>query len=63
MNQDGLHQLMDEDKKYLMLTTDVSLLRDPIYKQYVEAYANDEVLWRADFANAFSKLLELGVRR
>jgi catalase (peroxidase I) len=52
---------MDEDKKFLMLTTDVSLLRDPKYREYVEAYASNEDLWRKDFACAFSKLLELGL--
>ena len=54
---------MDDDEKYLMLTTDVSLLRDPTYKKYVELYAVDEALWRVDFATAFSKLLHLGLHR
>lgn len=39
----------------------VALLWDKDFRRYVEAYAKDDVAFFADFAAAFSKLLELGV--
>jgi len=46
----------------MMLPTDMALLADRHYKRYVEEYAKDSYVWFRDFAQAFGKLLELGVR-
>lgn len=45
----------------MMLPSDLWLLEDPHFRQYVELYARDEELFFKDFAAAFAKLLELGV--
>lgn len=45
----------------MMLPADMCLLWDRGFKKYVMEYKNDEDKFRADFAKAFSKLLELGV--
>jgi len=45
----------------MMLPSDLWLLDDPQFRQYVELYARDEELFFKDFAAAFAKLLELGV--
>ena len=45
----------------MMLPADMCLLWDRGFKKYVMEYKNDEDEFRADFAKAFSKLLELGV--
>jgi len=53
-----------EDKKtgkLIMLETDLSLIRDPSFKKYVELYSKDGEKFKKDFASAFSRLLELGV--
>lgn len=47
----------------MMLPTDMALLWDRRFRTHVHAYAKDEALFFADFAKAFSKLLELGVPR
>ena len=46
----------------MMLPSDLWLLEDPNFRQYVELYARDEELFFKDFAAAFAKLLELGVQ-
>jgi len=46
----------------MMLPSDIALIEDPKMKPWVEKYANDEALFFKDFAAAFSKLLELGVK-
>lgn len=41
----------------------MSLLDDASFLPWVQKYADDKDLFYKDFANAFSKLLELGVER
>lgn len=50
----GSHSLM-------MLPTDYALIEDSSFKKHVQKYAKDEDLFFKDFANVFSRLLELGV--
>ena len=45
----------------MMLPTDIALLFDKPYRQWVDKYAADDALFAQDFAKAFQKLLELGV--
>jgi cytochrome c peroxidase len=45
----------------MMLPADLAMIRDPKFRRYVEAYAEDEQLFFKDFAKAFEKLMELGV--
>ncbi|ANB15643.1 Ccp1p [Sugiyamaella lignohabitans] len=59
----GLPQYYDADKELMMLPADFSLILDPEFKKWVEIYAEDKDRFYADFAKAFGKLLELGVRR
>jgi len=58
----GPKQYEDESGKLMMLPGDMALLEDPHFKKWVEVYAKDEAKWDQDFANAFSKMLELGVK-
>jgi peroxiredoxin len=45
------------------LQTDRALVSDPSFCQWVDKYADDRDLFFSDFAAAFAKLLELGVKR
>jgi cytochrome c peroxidase len=45
----------------MMLPTDMALVSDKSFKQYVEKYAKDEELFFKDFAAVITKLFELGV--
>ena len=54
-------QFEDSTGKLMMLPSDMVLVQDPSFKKIVEIYAKDENAFFADFASAFSKLLELGV--
>lgn len=56
-------QYEDSSKELMMLPTDMALVWDPSFKQYVQLYYKDGELWLKDFAAAFGKLLELGVPR
>lgn len=47
----------------MMLPTDLALMEDPSFRPHVEAYADDQDLFYADFSKAFAKLIELGVKR
>jgi len=58
----GPEQYEDKTKELMMLPADMSLLNDKSYRKWVELYAKDEDAWRKDFAKAFGKLLELGVK-
>jgi len=58
----GPLQYTDPSGKLMMLPTDMVLVQDPAMKKYVEAYAKDEELFFKDFAAAFKKLQELGVK-
>jgi cytochrome c peroxidase len=62
-NWNGPLQYEDEKTgELMMLPADLALLEDPLFRKYVEMYANDSDLWFKDFAGAFSKLLDLGVK-
>uniref|UniRef100_A0A7S0QWH3 Cytochrome c peroxidase, mitochondrial n=1 Tax=Chlamydomonas leiostraca TaxID=1034604 RepID=A0A7S0QWH3_9CHLO len=51
-----------ESKKLMMLPADMALLWDRKFKKYVDLYAKDEDKFFADFASAWTKLMELGVK-
>ena len=58
----GPKQFVDKaSQSLMMLPTDMSLIHDANFKKYVEEYARDEAKFFKDFADAFSRLLELGV--
>ncbi|CDK29276.1 unnamed protein product [Kuraishia capsulata CBS 1993] len=59
----GRIQYMNEDRALMMLNTDIELLNDPEFVQWVRIYAQDQQKFFDDFALAFGKLLELGVNR
>lgn len=50
------------DADLMMLSTDLALLEEP-FREYVEIYAKDKQRFFDDFAQAFLKLIELGVAR
>ncbi len=54
---------MDKKDELMMLPTDLELVKDPEFKKVVEEYAKDQDLFFKDFADAFGKLIELGVKR
>ena len=57
----GPLQYIDEETETLMmLPSDLALIKDPVFKQYVELYANDQDVFFKDFADAYAKLLALG---
>lgn len=58
---DGPDQFEDSTGNLMMLPSDMILVADPDFKKIVELYVKDEDAFFADFASAFSKLLELGV--
>jgi len=45
----------------MMLPTDLVLIQDPKFKEWVDKYNKDEKLFFEHFAAAFKKLTELGV--
>ena len=45
----------------LMLPSDLALVQDPTFRQWVEVYARDERRFFDDFGKAFSKLMNLGL--
>ncbi|EXJ95871.1 cytochrome c peroxidase, mitochondrial [Capronia coronata CBS 617.96] len=45
----------------MMLPTDMALIKDPIFKKYVEKYAKDNDAFFKDFSDAVVRLFELGV--
>lgn len=53
-------QYQDPSGKLMMLPSDIVLIEDEKFKQYVDVYAKDQKKFFADFSNAFSKLLSLG---
>jgi catalase (peroxidase I) len=58
--------LQYEDKltgELMMLPSDMALIWDPKFKVYVEEYAKDKSTFYKDFASAYGRLLELGVKR
>jgi len=57
---DGPLQYTDPMGKLMMLPSDLVLIQDDSFLQYVKKYATDENLFFDDFRVAFSKLLALG---
>lgn len=58
----GPRQFTDKSTQTLMmLPTDISLVKDKAFKTHVERYAKDSDAFFKDFADAFVKLIELGV--
>ncbi|KAG8465094.1 hypothetical protein KFE25_012457 [Diacronema lutheri] len=57
----GPLQFEDPTGELMMLPSDLALVWDARFKPHVEKYAADEALFFKDFAQAFKKLLELGV--
>lgn len=55
-------QYEDPTGELMMLPTDLALVQDRKFRKYVELYAKDQDKFFEDFAAAFSKLLELGVK-
>jgi len=58
----GPFQYEDKTGALMMLPTDVALIQDPKMRVIVEEYAKDEKKFFDDFAKAWLKLQELGVR-
>ena len=56
---------IDEDlgEELMMLPTDMALQTDPSFKEWVVRYADYKEVFYADFAKAFTKLMELGIQR
>ena len=57
---DGPLQYTDVTGKLMMLPSDIALIKDPIFLQYVQHYAINEKDFFADFSTAFGKLIALG---
>ncbi|KAL6784691.1 hypothetical protein ACKKBF_B02810 [Auxenochlorella protothecoides x Auxenochlorella symbiontica] len=57
----GPIQYEDKTGELMMLPTDMWMVWDKKFRQYVDLYAKDQDKFFEDFAAAFSKLLELGV--
>jgi len=58
----GPDQYTDPSGELMMTPADYSLLTDPEFKKWVVTYAKDEKAFFNDFASAFGKLIELGVK-
>jgi cytochrome c peroxidase len=56
----GPKQYADPTGELMMLPTDLALRDDPEFRKWTELYAADEERFFADFASAFSRLMELG---
>lgn len=61
--QTGIEQYYNSDKSLMMLNTDMEMMRCPDFRKWVEIFARDEAFFNEVFAQAFAKLLELGVLR
>ncbi|KAK4520819.1 uncharacterized protein ATC70_006699 [Mucor velutinosus] len=58
----GLWQWVDKaNPEVMMLPIEITMLEDEKLKPYFELYAKDTAVFFDDFANAFKKLIELGV--
>lgn len=51
------------EEELMMLPTDMALVRDEKFVEWVKQYAQDKELFFNDFKDAFHKLMELGVKR
>ncbi|KAL2003731.1 hypothetical protein VTN02DRAFT_2496 [Thermoascus thermophilus] len=52
-----------DEEPLMMLPTDMALIADPSFAQWVHRYAKDKDLFFDHFSKAFAKLIELGIRR
>lgn len=58
----GPQQYQDKSSKSLMmLPTDMALVKDKVFKEWVEKYAKDNDLFFNDFSAVLCRLFELGV--
>ncbi|KAI8641216.1 heme peroxidase [Parasitella parasitica] len=58
----GLWQWVDKaNPEVMMLPIEITMLEDDKLKPYFELYAKDTAAFFKDFANAFKKLIELGI--
>jgi len=58
----GPKQFQDKETgELMMLPADMAFVKDKEFKKWVETYAKDEAKFFADFAQAWKKLIELGV--
>lgn len=48
-------------KTLMMLPTDMALIKDNVFRQYVKKYADSNEAFFEDFSRVLTKLLELGV--
>ena len=55
-------QYKDPSGKLMMLPSDIVLIEDSEFKQYVQLYAKNQKLFFEDFSKAFQKLTELGTQ-
>lgn len=53
----------DTETELMMLPTDLALLKDESFAQWVRRYAEDKELFFKDFTDVFAKLIELGIQR
>jgi cytochrome c peroxidase len=58
----GKLQYADPRDEVMMLPADLIFIQDAEFRKYVELYAKDQDVWFKDFAQAFQKLEELGVK-
>lgn len=59
----GRIQYFNEDKSLMMVNTDMELINDKAFRSHVHRFAANETEFFSDFAEAFAKLLELGIAR
>jgi len=59
---DGPRQFENKARDLMMTPADMCFIEDKEFRKHVEAYAKDSKLFFTDFAKAYSKLLELGVK-
>jgi cytochrome c peroxidase len=53
----------EKPEELMMLPTDIALLSDSSFRQWVERYAEDKDLFFDHFSKVYAKLLELGINR
>lgn len=58
----GPQQYEDPTGELMMLPADMVMIQDPNFRKYVELYVKDEEAFFKDFASAFQKLTENGVK-
>ncbi|KAK8215358.1 hypothetical protein M8818_001979 [Zalaria obscura] len=58
-----VHVDEDLEEELMMLPSDLALRNDEGFRPWVELYARDRERFFEDFAKAFAKLLELGIKR